>query len=475
MFPMLLLLFLGACSSEEPVQEAPLWLEETVLEEGDALIFTARAYGEDRDKALAELSPSLLNTILERMGLEPEDFSNHPEERDYLQRLILAMLTGEEKQEGLTLLDISSFTDDAGSGWAARLRYDRDTFERDKELLFSYLAGDDRGFDNLLASAGSLYEEGYPFSAYLISLDGGLMGVDRGGILSGYLVGRALERALFFLGETADPLLDGPDKIYLGARRSWPFLAAVPLAPSMERTILWDVYFTQPHKGNETATTHVVLQSDQEGTTLFSFPFPSGEGDGAVSFDLNRKDHDPVFLSAQPFVKELRQALEEELARFNLVSRFPVTRDRSVLRTGVVIADKDVAGKILSTRTTQNAFVDILLEAGYAAEAVDFDLSRIDGRGDADAFRIFNSQWGDKYDIILYGEAGVTGFTQQGEVYQVSAASRLYEVDFFDHQIRSLVQEEQAVTGSEPARLLTSAFFQLGNDLARACLDLNIK
>ena len=186
----------------------------------------------------------------------------------------------------------------------------------------------------------------------------------------------------------------------------------------------------------------------------------------------------PLFISqlegeSVPFLQARLLSLNEELNRFSLSRIFPVKKDRSVLRTGLIVDEKDVAGKLLSTRITEKSALESFLNGGYIVELLEFDLDSIKDMSELEILREFNSQYGSKYDIILYSEAVIDGFTQKGDLYQITAESVLYEVDLWDHRVRNLGKANSSVSGNDPGRLITSVFFQLGNNIARMCFDLN--
>jgi hypothetical protein len=465
--------FIISCGTQQVLEESPQWINDETSDEGESLFFTARGTGLNEEEAMNVMSRSMAEVIFEHMGFLPSDFSQNLEEREYLNRLIRAIINDNIIQNDLVLDEKSWYKEGELVGVAARLKYGKDRYEQDKYLLRGYLSGDDGGFHDLLVKAEVLYDQGFPFSSFLICMDGSELGYKREGLLSGYLVEKALNKAMEYLKKTGTPQLDGPDKVYLGARHSWPFIVNIALSSLEERKIQWSVKFSQPQKGGELKTTSIQLFSDTEGTARFSFPFPMGEGEGSVQFTLQISILSVLQQSGLTIFSDSLENMNHELDRFSLSLDFPVKKDRSVLRTGLVIDDKDVAGKLLNTRTTENIVLASLLQEGYQAEILDFDLMGIQEKSSLEILREFNSQYGNNYDIILYSETQIQTFTIVGDLYQMTAGAVLFEVDLWDHRVNEIGQVNSSVTGGDPARLVTSAFVQLGNDIARTCFELN--
>ncbi|MDC7224515.1 MAG: hypothetical protein PQJ60_12295, partial [Spirochaetales bacterium] len=63
--------------------------------------------------------------------------------------------------------------------------------------------------------------------------------------------------------------------------------------------------------------------------------------------------------------------------------------------------------------------------------------------------------------------------SQKGELYQMNAGALLYEADLWENRINLIEEVSSSVSGTDAARLVTSAFYQLGKDIAEACLKLN--
>ena len=469
----LVMMILSCAGDEDMSVMAPLWVDDEIKVEEDSLLFTAVGYGADKEAAAEDLSENMTGKILKHMGLSEEDFSSYRDERDYLNSLFRAFLEGEDgiipggKTENFTW-----YREGEQLAAAARFRYGREEYEKHRDQLRSYLSGGSE-YDRLLARAGELAGDGYGFSAFLYDMDAAREGVNRGGLLAGYLRIRAFAEAASRLENSEVPPITGPETVYLGARRSWTYLVQIPLSPEEDRSIPWAVEMTVPASGGKSDVLDISLPSDREGLAELSYPFPSGTGQGRVRFTLYPGPWDNLFEDLSSLEENAGRELVSQLDRFTLERVLPVRQDRSVLKTALVIEDRDVAGRVLDSRTTEESVLSRLKEQNYKVEPVEFDLESLRGMSELEMVREFNSHYGNNYDIILFCEAGIRSFSQRGELYQMNAGAVLYEADLWEHRVNVIEDIKSSVTGNDPTGLVRSAFYQLGMDIADACLKLN--
>jgi hypothetical protein len=469
-FTVIFLLLTFSCATNHVASSAPFWADDETSMGDNYILFTATGKGEDKERALENLGENLSDKILIHMGFSQEDFHDLTEERAYLTSLFTVLSDDKGLLPEGAVEDLSWFRDEDRLGVAARYRYSRNKYENDKELMRFYLSGSS-DFSKLMIRSGEL--EDYPFSAFLKDMDAAQNGQDWGGLLQGYLKGQAFDSAVAHLEKVETPLLKGADKVYLGARRSWTYDVYIPLAPEDTNTIPWSIEMIIPEKGGESNVLDITLPSDETGKTVLSYPFPSGEGEGRILFSLIPGEYDDLLSDFTTLEEEKGQALIRAMNRFSLEQSFPVLRDRRVLKTALIIEDRDVAGRILDSRATEEAVYSLLKEADYSVEKVDFDLETIKGMSELEMVREFNSHYSNNYDIILFCEAGIRDFTQKGDLFQVNAGAVLYEADLWEHRINVIEDLSSSVSGKEPSRLVTSAFYQLGKDIADACFKLN--
>ena len=452
---------------------APFWVDDETKIDDDSLLFTAVGRGADKEEALADLAENLSGKILRHMGFSEEDFSSYHEERDYLTALFKAFLEGEESIiPGGKTEDFTWYREGENLAAAVRFRYSRSEYEKHRDQLRAYLSGSSE-FDRLLARADDTAQGGYPFSAFLFDMEAAREGLNTGGLLAGYLRGKAFRSASGHLEMAETPVISGPDTVYLGARRSWTYEISIPLASAENQRIPWTVEMAVPAMDNRTENLHISLPSDREGLAELSFPFPSGIGQGRVLFSLLPGTYDSLFENLSSLEQDAGRELESQLSRFSLEKNIPVRQDRRVLNTALIIEDRDVAGRILDSRTTEEAVLNQLREQDYHVEPVDFDLESLRGMSELEMVREFNSHYGNNYDIILFCEAGIRNFSQKGELYQMNAGAVLYEADLWEHRVNVIEDISSSVTGNDPTGLVRSAFFQLGKNIAETCLKLN--
>ncbi len=469
----LLLGLIFSCATKDDLADAaPPWAEDDTVVDDDSYLFTAVGRGEDREEALKDLAGNLSDKVLKQMGFTAEDFSDFPGERDYLTELFAAFLAGDDTLiPGGRIEDMSWYREDGDIACAVRFRYGRDAFDRARDALRNYLSGGS-DYDRLMKRAAELEEKGYYFSAFLYDMDAAEEGRNTGGLLAGYLLGKAFDRGAGNLNRTDVPELKGADQIYLGARRSWPFTVALPLSPEENDRIPWSVSMTVPARGGAEDVLSVSLPSEKDGTVTLSYPFPSGIGTGRVAFSLLPGEYDPLFENVPSLEEGAAGLLKTALSRFSLEKILPVVRDRRVLKTALIIEDRDVAGRVLSSRTTEESVFSLLRDGGYTVTRESFDLEKLRSLSELEMIREFNSHYANNYDIILFSEAGIRNFSQKGDLYQISAGAVLYEADLWEQRINVIEDLSVSVSGGDPGRLVTSAFFQLGKDMADSCLKL---
>ncbi|MDC7221067.1 MAG: hypothetical protein PQJ59_14115 [Spirochaetales bacterium] len=465
----LLLILFFSCAGDDMANSAPLWANDELKSREDYLLFTALGRGMTRDEALDDLGQILVGKILTSMGYSEEDFADFPEERAYLDRLFRAISEGEGSLPGGELERTSWFHDGEQMAVAAQFRYGRPQYEEDSESLRLYLSGGDK-FYSLLARAEELHREDYSFSAFLYDMEAAWEGHERGGMLAPYLKGKAFAQGTTHLDNVPLPLLEGADTVYLGARHSWPYEISIPLSPREDQVIPWKVEMTLP---GEDIPMEISLPSDYSGRVELSYPFPSVSGEGKVRFSLTPGDYDELFNYLTILEADAEEGLKSALNRFTLEKVLPVKRDRRELKTALIIEDRDGAGRLLDSQSTEESVFGILKEENYAVERVDFDLESLRGLSELEMVREFNSHYGNNYDIILFCEAGIRNFTQKGDLFQVDGGAVLYEADLWEHRINVIEDISSSVSGSDPSRLVSSAFFQLGTNIAEACFKLN--
>ncbi|MBN2628621.1 MAG: hypothetical protein JXA95_18300 [Spirochaetales bacterium] len=470
----LILSFLFSCASKDEVATtAPSWAYDEVRVNEDSYLFTAVGRGANKEDALKDLARALSGKVLKQMGFSEDDFADFPEERAYLTDLFAAFLAGDESLiPGGHIEDLAWFQDGEELACAVRFRYDMDNFDQAREDMRIYLSGGNDYF-RLMKRAAELEEEGYFFSAFLYDMDAAREGRETGGLLSGYLLGSAFGKASDNLNRTDVPVLEGADQIYLGARRSWPYRIMIPLSPEENQRIPWTVSMTIPLRGGKEDVLPVALPSERDGGAVLSYPFPSGTGTGIISFSLfPGGEYDPLFENLSSLETEAGRLLKSSLSRFHLVKSIPIVRDRKVLRTALVIEDRDVAGRLLNTRTTEESVFTVLTGEGYTVARENLDLEKLRSLSELEMIRELNSHYGNNYDIILFSEAGIRNFSQKGDLYQMNAGAVLYEADLWEQRINVIEEVTVSVSGGDPTRLVTSAFFQLGKDISEACLKL---
>lgn len=281
---------------------------------------------------------------------------------------------------------------------------------------------------------------------------------------------RNLDNALRVLGEMRIVGVSGPDSALLGNQFDDVFRAQVLTSDGMP---IPEALVTASYRQTLGGRSRQVLQNLTSGTDGLVFISPGSPAALGTQYLTMTLD-----ISSQ--VESLRSAGLASTSQFaaiqNLSSdirtrfEFDVTSEASSVPTAVVLIQSDIAGLTIDGSGLQDGVLQALSEYGFVIVDVSAEAGEQLSSSAQDLRDWVRATYGSRIDRIVYGNAAIVEVDERdGFIVKVQGEISVY--DFSQDQVIFRTSGVKNSRGTNSARAVTSAFFNLGRDFGDAMVN----
>lgn len=286
---------------------------------------------------------------------------------------------------------------------------------------------------------------------------------------------RNLQNAQRVLANMELSLLDGPDTLILGEAQQRPFRIQVLDSRGRGGGVTPFVVSYRESVNNRGRQVRETVSSDSSGIISYRISNPGIIGRQFISF----------YLDADPVLENLRQAglggspqfgaMEDVAADIRVRFEFEVVSRASEVPTAVFIREFDIAGNTIDSSSVHDGFIQELSSAGFTVVDLrtmngDFaDALELDGSRDEFLSRVRNSVDPDVQRVI-FGNARIVEVDER-DGFIVRVQGSVTAVDLSSNRILATLESTKNSRGASSSRAVSSAFANLGSDLAGRMLS----
>ncbi len=203
------------------------------------------------------------------------------------------------------------------------------------------------------------------------------------------------------------------------------------------------------------------LRTDSDGYVSFAPAPPRAVGEWTLTMSLDFTDQlsplDAVRGEEARFVDDLRDSIASQRSVFTYEV---LSRSRSV-PTGVLIADTDIAGNILSSNSTAAGVLQFLTDSDYSVRLLPLDSSVLLSDDMPAVVRRLRDEVGGSVDRVILGVVGIEEFEEADGVL-VKVSGSVSAVDLNTGEVLYSTSTFQRSRGNSANSAISAAFRSMG-------------
>ncbi len=205
-----------------------------------------------------------------------------------------------------------------------------------------------------------------------------------------------------------------------------------------------------------------VIMTDGQGLIEFSRPAPQFVGREQLSMELDFSATLEALEDVPDALYPQLEAVEDLIADKEVQFTYTVVSKAREIPTALMIADMDNAGTPLDKTETTSGVLEVLSEEGFTVGTlpVQMDLLRA---SDSRLIQQVQSQYGGRYDRVVYGTVNISDFREDGDRYMVKVSGNIKAADLETGEILySSGSMFKSAIGQNLQSAMSAAFKQFG-------------
>jgi hypothetical protein len=447
------------------VDQTPDWVDNPPSVEDGGYYYTGIGFSEKIDVSRINAAHDLCNSILEDLGIHPEEIEPGSDAevfyRELLEKFERTVFSSFSAISGLSIEKSALLEQNNGNNifYVLALFSDNGLYSFKKELS-EYFWVEEPAVSALEQEAARLTEEGRPFNAALKHMEAASTAVELNLLSVDVIVTRNLRAAVDLMDELEIAPEPFPE-IKRGINGETPIVIHVN-----ESGVPFWFYFEEKGPDGVMRERKARVVSNREGDLVFYYPIPAFYGDSYLRIELSGEMVPEEGTYPSTF-DNLYERIRNAVSGYNQTYPLTVLDNSRLVSTGLFILDTDIINNPLQGYQTEDTVYSMLIDDGYNITRLDLSPDVLLNRNQSEMIRDLAAYYGDEYERIIFGITSISAYqpgddfsTVEAEawitVVQIRNGAVLYRKEYFNS---AGAEDGQQAIGAV-CRLIGKTFFQ---------------